>query len=72
MRRKLDTELKAGMFLFFGIVVAMITILMMGGAKTFFDKYYYLNMEVADAAGIGKGASIRSGGLKIGTVEEIA
>ncbi len=72
MRRKLDTEVKAGIFLFFGLVVAMATILMMGGAKTFFDKYYRLNMEVADAAGVGKGAAIRSGGLKIGTVEEIA
>lgn len=72
MRRKLDTEVKAGIFLFFGLVVAMATILMMGGAKTFFDKYYRLNMEVADAAGVGKGAAIRSGGLKIGTVEEIS
>lgn len=72
MRRKLDTEVKAGIFLFFGLVIAMLTILMMGGAKTFFDKYYRLNMEVADAAGVGKGAAIRSGGLKIGTVEEIA
>jgi phospholipid/cholesterol/gamma-HCH transport system substrate-binding protein len=51
--------------------MAMITILMMGGAKTFFEKYYRINMEVADAGGIGKGAAIRSGGLKIGTVEEI-
>lgn len=72
MRRKIDVELKAGIFLFFGIVVAMVTVLMMGGAKTLFDRYYHLNMEVADAAGIAKGAVIRSGGLKIGTVEEIS
>ena len=71
MRRKLDVELKAGIFLFAGIVVCMLTILMMGGAKTVFERHYRLHMEINDANGIAKGAAIRSGGLKIGTVEDI-
>jgi phospholipid/cholesterol/gamma-HCH transport system substrate-binding protein len=71
MRRKLDVELKAGMFLCFGLVVMMITILMMGGGKSLFQKYYRVNLEVLDAGGLAVGASIRSGGLKIGRVEDI-
>lgn len=71
MRRKLDIELKAGMFVCFGLVVIMITILMMGGGKSLFQKYYRVTLEIPDAAGLAVGASIRSGGLKIGRVEEI-
>jgi phospholipid/cholesterol/gamma-HCH transport system substrate-binding protein len=71
MRRKLDVELKAGMFLCFGLVVMMVTILMMGGGKSLFQKYYRVNLEVLDVGGLAVGASIRSGGLKVGRVEDI-
>jgi phospholipid/cholesterol/gamma-HCH transport system substrate-binding protein len=72
MRRKLDTEIKAGIFVTFGLVVFMITVLMMGGGKAMFDTFYRIKLEVADAAGLAKGATIRSGGLKIGRVEDIS
>ncbi len=72
MRRKLDIEIKAGIFLFFSLVVAMITILMMGGGKSLFERNYKIKMEVPDAGGLAKGAVVRSGGLKIGRVEEIS
>ncbi len=71
MRRKLDIELKAGIFLFLGIVVSMVTIIMMGGGKSLMESYYPINLEVSDAGGLAKGAAIRSGGLKIGRVKEI-
>lgn len=72
MRRKLDTEIKAGMFLFFGLVVMMATIIMMGGGKALLEKNYRINLEIADSGGLAKGATIRSGGLKIGRVEDIS
>ncbi len=71
MRRKLDVELKAGIFLFLGIVVSMITIIMMGGGKSLMESYYPVYMEVADSGGLAVGAAVRSGGLKIGRVKEI-
>jgi phospholipid/cholesterol/gamma-HCH transport system substrate-binding protein len=71
MRRKFDTELKAGLFLAFGLTIAMITILMMGGGKSIFDSYYHIKLQVSDANGLAKGATVRSGGLTIGRVEEI-
>lgn len=71
MRRKLDIEVKAGIFVFSGIVVAMVTVLLMGGAKTMFQKNYRVNLNVSDVGGLAKGAAIRSGGLKIGRVDDI-
>jgi phospholipid/cholesterol/gamma-HCH transport system substrate-binding protein len=71
MRRKLDLELKAGIFVFSGLVIVMITILAMGGNKTLFQRNYRVNLEVVDSGGVAKGATIRSGGLKIGRVEDI-
>lgn len=71
MRRKLDVEMKAGIFLFLGIIVSMITIIMMGGGKSLMERYYPIYMEVADSGGLAKGAAVRSGGLKIGRVQEI-
>lgn len=71
MRRKVDIEIKAGLFLAFGLFVAMATVLMMGGAKSMFQKNYRIYLAVADVGGLAKGAAIRSGGLKIGRVDEI-
>lgn len=72
MRRKLDTEMKAGIFISLGLVIFMITVLMMGGGKAIFDTFYPIKLEVADAGGLAKGATVRSGGLKIGRVEDIS
>jgi phospholipid/cholesterol/gamma-HCH transport system substrate-binding protein len=71
MRRKMEVELQAGIFIFIGILAAMVTILMMGGGEALFEKNYKIFIEVSDVAGLAKGASVSSGGLKVGTVEEI-
>lgn len=71
MRRKLDIEIKAGIFLFLSLLVVMLTILFMGGTKSLFEKQYKLYMDISDAGGLAKGAFVRSGGLKIGRVGDI-
>jgi phospholipid/cholesterol/gamma-HCH transport system substrate-binding protein len=71
MRRKIDIEVKAGMFVAFGLLCFMVTVLAMGGASTLFRKDYAVFLEVHDTAGLAKGATIRSGGLRIGRVSEI-
>ncbi|MGE3261723.1 MAG: MlaD family protein [Bacteriovoracia bacterium] len=71
MRRKLDIEIKAGIFLFLSLMVVMLTILFMGGTKSLFEKQYKLFMDISDAGGLAKGAFVRSGGLKIGRVGDI-
>ncbi len=72
MRRKLDIELKAGIFVFLGLTVLLVTILLMGGGSAFLEKSIRLYVNVPDATGVSKGAVVRSGGLKVGRVEEIA
>jgi phospholipid/cholesterol/gamma-HCH transport system substrate-binding protein len=71
MRRKMEVEMQAGIFIFIGILAAMVTILMMGGGEALLEKNYKIYIEVSDVAGLAKGASVSSGGLKVGTVEEI-
>jgi len=71
MRRKLEIEMQAGIFIFIGVIAAMITIMMMGGGQSFFEKTYKVYLEVSDTAGLAKGATVSSGGVKIGIVEDI-
>ena len=71
MRRKLETEMQAGIFIVLGLVVIMITILMMGGDQSLFQKTYRIHLEVSDTAGLAKGSRVSSGGVKIGVVDEI-
>lgn len=71
MRRKIDIEIKAGIFLFLMGITVMLTILFMGGTKSIFEKQYKLYMDINDAGGLAKGAFVRSGGLKIGRVGDI-
>lgn len=72
MRRKLEAEVTAGIFLFIGLTAAMLTIFMMGGGQKLFEKTYQIQTEVSDVAGLAKGAVVRSGGVKIGYVENIS
>lgn len=71
MRRKMEIEMQAGIFLFIGLMAAMITILMMGGGQSLFAKTYKIHLEVNDTSGLAKGAVVRSGGVKIGVVDNI-
>lgn len=71
MRRKLEIEMQAGIFIFIGLVAAMVTILMMGGGQSLFEKSYRIYLEVSDTAGLAKGATVSSGGLKIGVIDDI-
>ena len=71
MRRKLEIEMQAGIFIFLGLVVIMITVLMMGGGQSLFQKTYKIHLEVSDTAGLAKGSRVASGGVKIGVVDEI-
>lgn len=71
MKRKMEIEMQAGIFILIGLIAAMITILMMGGARSIFAKTYEIHLEVSDTAGLAKGADVRSGGVKVGTVDRI-
>lgn len=71
MRRRLDAEIKAGIFIFAGLSLMAAIILLIGGGETMLQKNYKLFVVVGDVAGLAKGANVRSGGLKIGRISDI-
>ncbi|MCO5142281.1 MAG: MlaD family protein [Oligoflexia bacterium] len=72
MRRKVDIELKAGIFVFSGLVIVLVTIALMGGGNSLFESYYKLQFKVPDTGGLSKGAVVKSGGLAVGRVNDIS
>lgn len=71
MRRKLETEIKAGLFIIAGLLVVGAMILYIGSGTTLFEKNFVVKVTVPDAFGLVRGAVIRSGGLRVGRVSEI-
>jgi phospholipid/cholesterol/gamma-HCH transport system substrate-binding protein len=71
MRRKLDTELKAGIFIFIGLVILVVGVMLIGSERSLFAKSYPIYVEVSDVMGLAKGAMVRSGGIKVGRIGEI-
>lgn len=71
MSRKIDLEIKAGIFIFVGLILSAGTILIMGGGHYFFTSHKIAYVKYTDVMGLVAGAKIRSGGIKIGRVKEI-
>jgi phospholipid/cholesterol/gamma-HCH transport system substrate-binding protein len=63
--------MQAGIFIFIGLVAAMITILMMGGGQSLFERTYKVYLDVSDTSGLAKGGLVSSGGVKIGIIDDI-
>jgi phospholipid/cholesterol/gamma-HCH transport system substrate-binding protein len=71
MRRKIGTEIKAGIFVVIGLLIVISMILFIGGSSLL-EKNFTVNVVVPDAVGVVKGAVVKSGGLKIGRASEIS
>jgi phospholipid/cholesterol/gamma-HCH transport system substrate-binding protein len=70
--KKLDVEVKVGIFITLGTTLAMLSLVFLGGVDTFFSRYnrYYSHFESVD--GLVSGAKIVLGGIQIGTVEDLS
>ncbi|MBY0470348.1 MlaD family protein [bacterium] len=70
--KKLDVEVKVGIFITLGTTLAMLSLIFLGGVDSFFSRYnrYYTHFESVD--GLVSGAKIVLGGIQIGTIEEIS
>ena len=71
MRRRIDIEIKAGIFLAIGLCVFVATVIFMSGNGSLFQKELKVTVVFPDAGGLTKGAYVRSGGIKVGWVERI-
>lgn len=64
-------EVKVGIFVLIGMIVAGAIIFMIGDERRVFDKHYRLHAAFEDVAGLKPGAPVRMGGVDVGTVENV-
>jgi len=67
----LKREVKVGIFVLIGLIVAGAIIFMVGDGRRVFDRHYRLHAAFADVAGLKPGAPVRMGGVDVGTVEAV-
>jgi phospholipid/cholesterol/gamma-HCH transport system substrate-binding protein len=65
------TQLKVGIFVFLGLLLAMYVIFMLGGEKQLFKPRYKLMTSFKDISGLRVGAPIQLAGVKVGFVDKI-
>lgn len=71
MPRSIITEFRVGLFVSLGLLLAMITIFMLGGEHSFFTRYYTLYTNFGSISGLRVGAPVQLAGLKVGFVDGI-
>ncbi|MBI2395143.1 MAG: MCE family protein [Deltaproteobacteria bacterium] len=67
----LKREIKVGIFVLLGLIVAGAIIFMIGDERRVFDKHFRLHAAFDDVAGLKPGAPVRMGGVDVGTVENV-
>lgn len=71
MLNKEKTQIRVGIFVMAGIVLAMYVIFMIGGEKQLFEPRFTLKAKFQDISGLRNGAPIQLAGLKVGFVDKI-
>jgi len=67
----LKREVKVGIFVLIGLIVAGAIIFMVGDERRVFDRHFRLHAAFEDVAGLKPGAPVRMGGVDVGTVEAV-
>ena len=64
-------EIKVGIFVIIGLIVAGVLVFLVGDERRVFDKHFALNAEFDDVAGLKPGAPVRMGGVDVGSVQAV-
>jgi len=64
-------EVKVGIFVLIGLIVAGAIIFLVGDERRVFDKHFRLHAAFDDVAGLKPGAPVRMGGVDVGTVDAV-
>ena len=67
-----STPIKVGLFVFFGLFMAMVVIFLLGSEKQFFKRQYTLVTYFKDISGLRVGAQVQLAGLTVGMVELVS
>ena len=71
MAKKTFQEIRVGVFIFIGIVLAFVMIFSIGGQEQLFQSQYDIYANFTDVAGLREGAPVRLAGVDVGTVSRI-
>lgn len=65
------TQVRVGIFVSTGILLAMFVIFMIGSERAWFERTYKLYCTFNDASGLGTGAAVSLAGLRVGSVSAV-
>ena len=65
-------EIKVGIFVIIGFIVAGALIFLVGDERRVFDRHFTLRAEFDDVAGLKPGAPVRMSGIDVGSVQSVA
>jgi phospholipid/cholesterol/gamma-HCH transport system substrate-binding protein len=72
METTLSHELKVGLFVFVGIILFCLSVILLGGDRLFFAHTYTLKVRMPQVQGLARGSVVSLSGVSIGNVEKIA
>lgn len=65
------TQVRVGLFVLSGLLLAAIVIFMIGSERSWFEKKYHLYATFDDVSGLGPGASVSLAGMHAGSVKAV-
>ncbi len=71
MASKTTQEIKVGLFIFIGLILAFIAVFSIGGKNQLFREQYTLYTNFKDVGGLIEGSPVRLAGVEVGTVSKI-
>lgn len=71
MESKRTVEAKVGIFVAVGLALTVLSILLLGGDRIIFTRYYTLKVQFKEVQGLAKGSVVSLSGIGVGNVEEI-
>lgn len=71
MARKTSQEIRVGLFIFIGLILAFVAVFAIGSKSQLFRKQYTLYTNFKDVGGLIAGSPVRLAGVEVGTVSQI-
>jgi phospholipid/cholesterol/gamma-HCH transport system substrate-binding protein len=71
MNRSVEVEIKVGLFVALGIALIMLTVLLLGGGQSIFERMVTYHAEFGEIEGLAEGATVKMSGVRVGQVSKI-
>lgn len=71
MTRSTEIEIKVGIFVALGIALIMLTVLLLGGGQSLFQRSVFFHTKFGQIEGLVEGAAVKMAGVRVGQVSNI-